>query len=91
MGKKEQRKSTVQKAPFAVGDQVTTKFYESPPRQPYDEAGVVRRVTAIIHDDRYSSGWGVAADDGGRCEHCLRPLSRSIPVVDSDWFRLWLP
>ena len=67
------------KAPFAVGDIVTSSYYR-------DEASVVRVVTTATKDKDCMSGWRISADAGDKCPTCKRLLGTKIPGVDSEWF-----
>lgn len=64
---------------IAVGDKVTTAFYE-------DATHVVRTVTKVEHDADTGTTVRIWADDGGACECCNRPLSKSINGADGAWF-----
>lgn len=71
-----------ERAPFKVGDMVTTDF------DPADER-VHRMVTKVesVSVRQSQSGWRVSADGGHECEACGRRASRPIGGVDSSWFK----
>jgi len=62
-----------------VGDVVTTDYIEA-------DRHVRRVITAVHPDEQCSSGVRVYASDGGLCECCQRPLSKTIDGVDGLWF-----
>jgi len=64
---------------FKVGDKVTTPFYR-------DDEYVVRTITRIEDDIDTGSTRMIWADDGGKCECCERPFSKSTPGIDGAWF-----
>ena len=70
-----------QPQPCHVGDLVTTAYYR-------DEATVVRRVVDVRQDDnKFGSGWGIAADAGDPCPACGRPYGQAIHLVDAAHFK----
>lgn len=63
-----------------VGDKVLSDWYPG-------EEDVIRTITRVGEADLFPSGYVVSADGGGECPHCKRPYGKTIPLVDSGWFK----
>jgi hypothetical protein len=68
------------KAPFAIGDRVTSTFHEG-------EEKIVRRITMIERADHVETGWIASADGGETCPACGVPGGYSITGVSAWWFK----
>jgi hypothetical protein len=66
------------KAPFKVGDKVTTDYR-------LDYSAVVRTILSVRKDKRCSSGYALEMDGGEACPTCNRPPDYLIYGVDSEW------
>jgi len=75
------KKVKKQKAPFEVGDLVTTEFG-------HETKDVVRQITKIIANANCSSGFIAWADGGEPCPTCKRAHAKPTPAsgIDAAWF-----
>jgi hypothetical protein len=70
----------MKKAPFKIGDKVTTSFLEH-------EEGLVRTVIGISQSSTSESGWAIVADGGEPCPCCGR-IGTETRWIDTGWFKL---
>jgi len=70
----------VEKAPFQVGDRVTTEFYRA-------HRWVVRRITWVQRHQKCASGWLASADAGEPCPCCQVEAGTPTSLIDAAWFQ----
>lgn len=68
------------KAPFAVGDKVTTDFN-------LGEERVVRTVTECLPKPDCQSLWVISTNAGKMCPLCRKPAGRPTYRIDAAWFK----
>ncbi len=73
------------KAPFKVGDLVTTEFTQNSNAEGTEL--VVRKVISVMKDIICGSGWRVGADAGESCPTCGRYFAVNTGDIDSTWFK----
>ncbi len=64
-----------------IGDLVTTDHVDV-------EGNVVRRITGIVKNEKYGSGYGISADGGEPCKTCGKLEGTPIDSIDADWFKV---
>jgi len=71
--------SKLTKAPFKVGDLVTSNMN--------DLGSIVRKVTMIQKAEICGSGYAASVDGGKPCKSCGKSPTDPINKIDSAWFK----
>ncbi len=72
--------ATRNKAPFKVGDLVTTDW------DLQHDYSIIRKIINIHKDATRGSGWRASVDAGEPCPHCNRYYADTIEGIDGSWF-----
>jgi hypothetical protein len=65
---------------FKVGDKVKTDYH-------WNQRDIVRRITSIVREKSFGSGYAASVDGGETCPTCGSMKGVAIIYVNSTWFK----